>query len=138
MSLDMLEAHRDELDPVIYKRCSYVITENQRLIEGCGDLSRNDLESFGKKMYVTHDGLSNDYEVSCTELDFLVDLTRNDPNILGARMMGGGFGGCTINLVKEEYVEEFISNVERAYTKRFGKSPKVYLTRINDGTSRIT
>lgn len=137
VSIDMLEAHKDELDPVIYKRCSYVITENQRLIEGCEDLNRNDLESFGKKMYVTHDGLSNDYEVSCPELDFLVDLTRKDPNILGARMMGGGFGGCTINLVKEEHVDEFISEAENAYTKEFGKAPKVYLTRINGGTSRI-
>jgi len=137
VSIEMLETHKDELDPVIYKRCSYVITENQRLTEGCEDLNRNDLESFGEKMYVTHDGLSRNYEVSCPELDFLVDLTRENPNILGARMMGGGFGGCTINLVKEDYVEEFISEAESAYTKEFGKAPKIYLTQINGGTSRI-
>ncbi|MFC2124543.1 galactokinase [Bacteroidota bacterium] len=137
VSNDLLEAHKDELDPIIYKRCAYVINENTRLVEGCGDLNQNDLESFGEKMYTTHDGLSNDYEVSCPELDFLVDMTRENTNIIGARMMGGGFGGCTINLVKEDYVEKFKEEVIAGYSKKFWKEPGIYLTRISGGTSRV-
>ena len=88
-------------------------------------------------MYETHDGLSNDYEVSCPELDFLVDLTRDNPNILGSRMMGGGFGGCTINLVNKDYIEKFKEITKEKYSKKFWKDPSIYLTKISAGTSKI-
>ena len=138
VSNELLEAYKHELDANVYKRCTFVINENHRLVHGCADLGRNDLEAFGAKMYETHDGLSNDYEVSCPELDFLVDLTRDNPNIIGSRMMGGGFGGCTINLVNEDYLEQFTDITKEKYSKKFWKDPNIYLTKISDGTSKIT
>ena len=100
-------------DAVIYKRCKYVVEEIQRLISGCEYLERGDIKSLGDKMFQTHDGLSNEFDVSCKELDFLVDSVKNNKAVLGARMMGGGFGGCTINLVKEEAIDELIEATSR-------------------------
>lgn len=137
ISRDLLDKHKAELDKIVYKRCAFVIDEIKRVIQACNDLNNNDLEAFGKKMYDTHDGLSQDYEVSCPELDFLVDLTRDNHKILGSRMMGGGFGGCTINLVIEDHVDEFIEYTRENYSKKFWKEPKFYLTGIREGTSRI-
>lgn len=132
-TLDMLYA--SEQDSTIQKRCKYVIEEKQRMIDGCAMLEQNDLAGFGKKMFATHDGLSKEYDVSCPELDFLVDFVRENPNVLGARMMGGGFGGCTINLVKKEAVENLIPLISAAYQKQTGLELKTYIASLEDGTS---
>jgi len=137
VSIEMLEEHRAKLDPVIYKRCDYVVRENNRLLAGCHDLQKGDLKAFGEKLYETHIGLRDDYEVSCPELDFLVDLTLNEGGVLGARMMGGGFGGCTINLVQQNALEEFIEKAQKAYETEMGKDLKIYITHIEAGTSII-
>lgn len=137
VTADMIEKHKDELDDVVYKRCIYVVNENKRLLDGCDDLQRGDLPAFGKKMYETHVGLSKNYEVSCKELDFLVDFARKDENIFGARMMGGGFGGCTINLIRNNGIDEFSKNVTNEYKKQTGRNLSIYITKIMPGTSKL-
>ncbi len=132
--LDRFVAPRDEL---VYRRCRYVVEENNRLLAACEDLENGDLVSFGKKMFETHEGLSKLYEVSCAELDFLVSQVKDNPAVLGARMMGGGFGGCTINLVKEELMEELIRSASIAYALAMNKPLKAYIAKIEEGTSII-
>ena len=135
---EMLDEFVLQKDPLIYHRCQYVVEENGRLLEACEDLRKGDLRSFGSKLFVTHEGLSHLYQVSCEELDFLVDHVRNNPSVLGARMMGGGFGGCTLNLVREEAVDELIHSASRAYLDFSGQELKAYVASIEDGTSRIS
>ncbi|MBI3137681.1 MAG: galactokinase [Sphingobacteriales bacterium] len=122
---------------IVYKRCRYVVEENIRLQEGCRDLLGGDLHSFGKKMYATHEGLSKDYEVSCTELDYLVTSVKSRPEVIGARMMGGGFGGCTINIVQQESVEKLLSELTPAYAAAMGRELRHYLVKVENGTSII-
>ncbi|HTC00050.1 MAG TPA: galactokinase [Ferruginibacter sp.] len=133
----MLQQYVEPIDKNIYQRCRYVVEENIRLLQACESLKKGDLSSLGNAMYATHDGLSKEYEVSCKELDFLVDYVRNVPQVLGARMMGGGFGGCTINLVKEEFVEELIISTGNAYTQHIGKELTAYIASTADGASLI-
>lgn len=133
VNLSMLDKHRKEMDPIVFDRCQYVVKENIRVLEGCKDLSAGDLEAFGKKMYASHEGLSKRYAVSCTELDFLVEQTEDMPYVLGARMMGGGFGGCTINLVKVQDIERFDAEMKRAYKTRFNIDLVTYKVAIEDG-----
>ncbi|HVZ57136.1 MAG TPA: galactokinase [Chitinophagaceae bacterium] len=121
----------------IFDRCLYVTQEIQRLNQACEDLRRGDLSAFGQKMFATHDGLSRLYEVSCPELDFLVDAVREDPAVLGSRLMGGGFGGCTINLVRTQAVEELCGRVGTWYRERFGRPLPAYPCRLSPGTSRL-
>ena len=137
VTLDMLEAHKDEIDPVVYKRCAYVVRENARLLAGCEDLERGDVKAFGEKMYGSHEGLRDEYEVSSTELDALVEAARQVPGVLGARMMGAGFGGCTINLVEEGAVAEFEARVSHDYEAVTGNAPKVHVVRIEAGTHAV-
>ena len=111
--------------------------EIKRLQTACEDLQDGDLEALGKKMFETHDGLSSMYAVSCEELDFLVDFVRNDDDVIGARMMGGGFGGCTINLVKEDAVPALIEEISEAYLKKTGRSLTSYIVSIEEGTSVV-
>ena len=134
---EMLLEYIKPVNEVVYKRCSFVVAENNRLLEGCKDLENNDVVSFGKKMFETHVGLSKLYEVSCKELDILVDIVRDDPNVLGARMMGGGFGGCTINLIKNEAVEDLIAKVSEVYKKETGVDMLVYKVGVEDGTGKV-
>lgn len=134
---ELVETHRDEMPGKVYQRCRYVTREIQRVREACAFLLQNDLTAFGQKMYETHDGLQHDYEVSCPELDFLVDQTRQDDAVLGARMMGGGFGGCTINIVKSEAADAFVERMSTAYQQAFNIELKCYPVRITDGTSEI-
>lgn len=129
-----LEQHKNELSPTVFKRCRYVVNEIERVKEACTDLRQNDLLAFGKKLYDTHAGLRHDYEVSCPELDFLVDQTQETEAVIGARMMGGGFGGCTINLVKSDAVDDFKSDISRRYRKHFNMELKTYDVEIVDGT----
>lgn len=134
---DMVEQHRDEMPEKIYDRCRYVTEETIRVQVACERLLAGDVAAFGQKMFETHDGLQHLYEVSCEELDFLVDQARPDVHVLGSRMMGGGFGGCTINLVRTDAVADFISRMQAAYQQKFGIELKCYQVRITDGTSKI-
>jgi galactokinase len=125
-------------DNIVYSRCKYVIEEKQRVLDACAALEKNDTITFGQKMFATHDGLSREYAVSCSELDFLVDAVRNDPNVLGARMMGGGFGGCTINLVKEAAVDDLVKRLTPLYKKQTGLDLQAYVVSLEEGTSVIS
>ncbi|AKD02262.1 galactokinase [Pontibacter korlensis] len=131
----MLEQHQEEFDPIVYKRCIYVVNENNRVEEACRALEKGDMQTFGEKMYASHRGLQHNYEVSCPELDFLVDQAREMDAVLGARMMGGGFGGCTINIVKLDALDTFIKQMEEAYQQQFGISLKTYIAEIVNGSS---
>ncbi len=122
---------------VIYLRCKYVVEEIERLVNGCADLERGDLAAFGQKMFRTHEGLSKEYAVSCKELDYLADFVKARPEVIGARMMGGGFGGCTINIIKKEAVESLINELLPAYKRDMGLELRYYRVNIEDGTSRI-
>jgi galactokinase len=122
-------------DPIVYNRCTYIVEEIQRLQDACINLVQHDLPAFGKKMFATHDGLSRLYEVSCKEADELVAAVRNEQTVVGARMMGGGFGGCTINLVKKGRSEELIEKVSSIFYSQFSRPLKTYLVNIDDGTS---
>jgi galactokinase len=134
---DMLDELVKDQDPVVYRRCRYVVQENRRLLEGCEDLKRGDVAAFGKKMFATHEGLSKNYEVSCPELDFLIDCVKDQPAVLGARMMGGGFGGCTINLVKKEAIPQLIEEVSAKYETKTGQKPKVYVAETEAGVGIV-
>lgn len=134
---EMLLNHVKPVNETIYNRCSYVVAENKRLLAGCEDLKNNDLRSFGRRMFETHAGLKDLYEVSCTELDILADLVKDNPDVIGARMMGGGFGGCTINLVKTDRVEELITKVSEAYKLQTGMELLVYEVEIENGTGVV-
>ena len=135
-SFEMLEEVKAELKPEDYSRAKYVIGEVERVLDVCNALEAGDYETVGKKMYETHFGLSKDYDVSCEELDFLVDVAI-DCGVTGSRMMGGGFGGCTINLVKEELYDIFIEKANERYNEKYGKLPKVYDVVIGDGSRKI-
>ena len=135
VTLAMLEQHKAAFDPVVWKRCDYVVKENSRVEEACHELEQGNMAAFGEKMYASHEGLQHEYEVSCPELDFLVDQTRQMDAVLGARMMGGGFGGCTINLVRLDALEDFTRQMEEAYQQRFGITLKTYIASIVDGSS---
>jgi galactokinase len=136
--MEMLHKYVQPKDALIYKRCKYVVEEKERLLTGCEDLKKGDLKSLGRKMFQTHDGLSKEYEVSCKELDFLVDAVRNNPDIVGARMMGGGFGGCSINIVKEEAIDPLVKSIGESYEKNMGKELTAYIAQVEDGTSLIS
>jgi galactokinase len=121
----------------VYQRCKYIVEEIQRVQLAVQDLSQGDMQAFGKKMFETHKGLSSLYEVSCPELDFLVEAVSNNENVLGARMMGGGFGGCTINIIKKSAVEEITKALTARYTQVMHKELAIYITSIEDGTHLV-
>ena len=137
VTMEMLDKYVKDVDTVIYDRCKYVIEENERLLHACEDLKKGNIESLGKKMFESHEGLSKLYDVSCKELDFLVDHVKNNPAVLGARMMGGGFGGCTINIVKEDAIDSLIEVTAAAYKKEMNLELTPYTVDIEDGTSLI-
>jgi galactokinase len=134
---EILLRHQREFDPLIFNRCMYVVEENARLLAACDDLSRGDMISFGQRMYGSHNGLRDMYEVSCPELDYLVSFTITEEAVLGARMMGGGFGGCTINLVRDEAVDDLFERARKAYQIAMGRELKMYTGIIEDGTGII-
>jgi galactokinase len=137
VNMEMLDQCVKGRDELVYRRCKYVVEEKDRLLSACEDLKHGQVEELGKKMFQTHDGLSKEYEVSCAELDFLVDSVRSNPDILGARMMGGGFGGCTINLVKEEAVEKLITELSISYKQKMKKELSAYVAQIEEGTDVV-
>jgi galactokinase len=135
--LAWLQSSRSQLNPIVYHRCQYVIEENQRILSACEDLQAGRLKDFGIKMTATHEGLRNLYEVSCPELDFLVDSVWHENSVLGSRMMGGGFGGCTINLIKADAIDELYDRLSISYKNKTGIKLKMYSVVTANGTSLI-
>jgi len=131
-----LDEVRDRISEEDFIRAEYVIGEVQRVLDVCDALERGDYETVGEMMYQTHFGLSKLYEVSCEELDFLNKQARKC-EVTGSRVMGGGFGGCTINLVKDELAEKFIAAATEQFTEKFGHAPKVYNVVISDGARKL-
>lgn len=137
VSLDLLSTQQTAMDPVVYQRCKFVVEENNRVLQACSDLKEEDFHSFGQRMYKSHAGLRDEYEVSCEELDILVEAAQKINGVLGARMMGGGFGGCTINLVEDSSLDEFTQTITESYNKQTDKELKVYQTKVSGGTQVI-
>ncbi|QIP12492.1 galactokinase [Spirosoma aureum] len=138
VTMTMLDTHLKNAQPLIYRRCAYVVQENQRLLDGVTALEAGDIKTFGQLMYGSHEGLSQWYEVSCPELDALVDIAREHPGVLGARMMGGGFGGCTINLVREDALDDFTHLITKQYKARTGKDTYLHACKIQNGTNLVS
>ena len=135
-TMAQLEAIKDKISEEDYKRARYVIGEEARVLDVCEALKRNDYDTVGKRMYETHWGMSKDYEVSCEELDFLATIAE-ECGVTGSRIMGGGFGGCTINLVKAELYDSFIATAKSRFNEKYGHEPKVYAVVISDGARRL-
>ncbi len=135
-TLDQLEAIKDQISEEDYMRARYVIGEEKRVLDVCDALNKGDYETVGKRMYETHWGMSKDYEVSCEELDFLATVAE-ECGVTGSRIMGGGFGGCTINLVKKELYEPFIAKAKAAFAEKYGHEPKVIDVVISDGARKL-
>jgi galactokinase len=135
-NMDMLNEVKNDISEEDYKRAKYVIEETQRVLDVSEALEKGDYETVGKKMYETHEGMSKLYEVSCEELDFLNDIAKKN-GVTGSRVMGGGFGGCTINLVKDELHDKFIEDAKAQFKTKFGYEPKVYDVVISDGARKL-
>jgi galactokinase len=127
------ETHRGLLSPVVYRRCRHVISENRRVQEAAAALEKNDIREFGRLMGESHRSLRDDYEVSCRELDVLVDMASGMDGVYGARMTGGGFGGCTINLVDSQQARRFEQAISSAYLVQTGIRPQIFLSRASEG-----
>ena len=136
VDMQMLSEVKGKVSDEDYMRAEYVIEEIQRVLDVCDALERDDYETVGQKMYETHHGMSKLYEVSCEELDFLNDIAR-ECGVTGSRVMGGGFGGCTINLVKDELYDAFIARAKKEYAAKFGHEPKIYPVVISDGARKL-
>ena len=135
-TMEQLDAVKDKISEEDYKRAHYVIGEEKRVLDVCDALAKGDYETVGKRMYETHWGLSKDYEVSCEELDFLAE-TAEKCGVTGCRIMGGGFGGCTINLVKEDLYDKFIATAVSEFKAKFGHEPKIIEVVISDGARKL-
>ncbi len=135
-NMDMLNEVKNDISEEDYKRAKYVIEETQRVLDVSEALQKGDYETVGKKMYETHEGMSKLYEVSCEELDFLNDIAKKC-GVTGSRVMGGGFGGCTINLVKDELHDKFIEDAKAQFKTKYGYEPKVYDVVISDGARKL-
>ena len=137
ISTEMLEKHAAQLSPEIYKRCYFVVSENKRVENTCMALKSGSLDKVGEYMYASHQGLQYDYEVSCAELDLLVKMVKDETHVLGARMMGGGFGGCTINLVHGDLIQPLVERITPDYRKYTGLDLHHYEVVTGDGASEI-
>ncbi len=135
-TMEQLEAIKDKISEEDFKRARYVIGEERRVLDVCEALAKSDYKTVGERMYETHWGMSRDYEVSCEELDFLATVAE-ESGVTGSRIMGGGFGGCTINLVKVELYDGFIAEAKRRFAEKYGHEPKVYEVVISDGARRL-
>jgi galactokinase len=138
ISESMLDQYVLPRDTTIDLRSRFIVQEIERLQKGCDNLLNGELELLGEKMYATHDGLSKMYNVSCRELDFLIDQVRSNPAVIGARMMGGGFGGCTINLVQKDAIEQLINTIKPRYEDAMQLPLDYYITSIEDGTTMVS
>lgn len=133
--MEMLDAVRTDITAEDYFRAKFVIDEKERVLAVCDALVAGDYETVGAKMYETHRGLSKDYEVSCGELDYLNDIAR-ECGVTGSRIMGGGFGGCTINLVRDELYDDFIAAAKTKFNEKYGHEPLIYPVVISDGAHK--
>lgn len=136
-TMEMLDSIKGEISEEDYKRARFVIGEKQRVLDVCDALNKGDYKTVGEKMYETHDGLSKDYEVSCEELDYLNDVAK-EAGVTGSRIMGGGFGGCTINLVADDIHDKFVAEVKEKFNAKYGHEPKIYDVVISDGARKIS
>lgn len=134
--MSMLEAAKAQISDEDYKRAVYVIGEKQRVLDVCEALEKGDYETVGQRMYETHHGLSKDYEVSCEELDFLNDVAK-ECGVTGSRIMGGGFGGCTINLMKEDLYDTFVQTAKTKFNEKYGIEPIIIDVVISDGAHKV-
>lgn len=134
---NQLESLRNELGETLYKRCHFVIQEIRRVNEAVKALDQNQFEQLGNLMFETHEGLSKEYEVSCAEVDFLVEFVKNKKQVIGSRMMGGGFGGCSINLVEKGSEKALFESISKAYREQFGITLSYYKVKISKGTSKV-
>lgn len=137
VTLDQLNAHQAELSAVVYKRCKYVIEENERVMNMTRAMEAGEIDALGEILTVAQEGMRSEYEVSCKEIDFMADFANNREDVVGARMMGGGFGGCTINLVSKGSEDQFISELNTAYKEQFNKEITPIKVVISDGVKRI-
>jgi len=137
VSLAQLQAHRSDLSDLIYRRCHHVISENERVLRFVAALPAGDLATVGRCMAESHLSLKNDYEVSSRELDIMVELAANRDGVIGSRMTGGGFGGCTINLVRTESVVAFKRAVAEEYQRATKLDPEIYVSRAGAGVTEI-
>lgn len=135
-TMEMLNEVKSDITAEDYFRAKFVIEEKQRVLDVCDALNRGDYETVGRCMYATHAGLSKDYEVSCVELDYLNDIAK-ECGVTGSRIMGGGFGGCTINLVKKDLRNSFVETAKKRFNEKYGHEPKVYDVVISDGARKI-
>jgi len=131
----MLSDCRNLLDVNVYNRCLYVVQENGRVIDGARDLEQGRIDDFGRKMFETHAGLSALYDVSCPELDFLIKMAKTCDGIIGARMMGGGFGGCTLNIIHRDSINEFVKKARTSYHEEFGVEMTSHVVELASGTA---
>lgn len=136
-AMDMLPAIANDVGPAVYNRCRFVIAENQRVTAATRALARGDLATLGQLMYASHHGLAGLYAVSCAELDYLIDLVKERAEVLGARMMGGGFGGCTLNLVRKDKAAALTSWLSEKYYARTGRKLQAYFISLSDGVAVI-
>ena len=133
------EMHKNAIkDPIRQKRAKHAVYENQRTIRAVAALKNNDVELFGKLMNASHQSLREDYEVSCEEIDILVDLAQAMPGVLGSRITGGGFGGCTVSIVKNDTVDRFVEEIGKAYQEKVGHEAEFYVVEIGDGAGRLS
>lgn len=137
VTIEMLDEYVLPVNELVYRRSRFVIDEMDRLTKVCSYLEKNDIASMGECMFETHEGLSKQYEVSCKELDFLVDYVKEKPEVLGARMMGGGFGGCTINLVEENHIDRLTRDIKTAYETAMNLPLDFYIASIENGTEIV-
>ncbi len=135
VNLDMLEEVKDEVSQTVFQRCQYIIQENKRVLAAAEFLKNNKLNEFGNLLYQCHDGIRYKYEVSCDELDFLVDFSKEKEYVIGSRMMGGGFGGCTVNIVHKDYINAYKEEVGLAYKERFNIDLDAFQVVPSKGTS---
>ena len=133
---EQLDEVKDEIGADDYRRAKFVLGEKDRVLAVCDALTEGDYEKVGELMYQTHEGLSKDYEVSCEELDFLNQIAKEN-GVTGSRIMGGGFGGCTINLVRNDLYRKFIEDAKKRFNEKYGHEPKVYDVVIGDGSRKI-
>ena len=133
VEIEDLETWKEEMEPTVYRRCRHVVTENRRVVAAAQAFQSGEADCFGHLMYRSHASLRDDYEVSCKELDLLVDLAAASPGVYGARLTGGGFGGCTVNLTRADAAVQFKSHIERTYHDATGMTPDVYICEPADG-----
>lgn len=138
VTLEMLFSEKAKLRPIVFKRCKYVVEENARVEYACKILKETGLPGIGSLLYASHEGLKNEYQVSCPELDFLIDQTPDSLTFLGARMVGGGFGGCTINVLEKDTTANFQTFISKKYREKWGRELRMWEVRITDGVGLVS